>query len=181
MNFGGELYRMRTLGEVVRGTEGQKVYRIEIIFPELPNSRVTEFSVLDDNRVEMSLFEVPDEKIIAPFVSSLSAANPKLGFALQMIEHRFGHGFLESRLERLFAPKIILIRRGCSEEDELLFRENERADMDNASVRSLTGLVLRFMREAPEAAESDRGATADAGRGILLGVIERIRRLIRKQ
>jgi hypothetical protein len=39
MNFGGELYRMRTLGGVVSGATGQPVYRIEMIFPELPNSR----------------------------------------------------------------------------------------------------------------------------------------------
>ena len=178
MSFGGELYRMRTLGEVVRGTEGQRVFRIEMIFPELPNSRVIELSVLDDERVLMSLTELPDEKIVTPFITSLSATGPKLGFALGMLERRYGHGFLENRLERVFSPEIILVRRGCPGEEELLIRENEREETENAVIRSLSALVLRFMRDAPDAETSENRCAADQGRGVLNSVIKRIRRLL---
>lgn len=178
MSFGGELYRMRTLGEVVRGREGQRVFRIEMIFPELPNSRVIELSALDGDRVVMKLSEVPNERIVSPFISSLSATGPKLGFALGMLERRYGHGFLESRLERIFAPEITLIRRGCPDEEELLLCESEREETENAVVRSLSALVLRFMRDAPDAEASEGKSAVEQGRGVLQSVIERIRRLL---
>ncbi len=178
MSFGGELYRMRSLGEVVRGREGQRVFRIEMIFPELPNSRVIEMSVTDENRVLMRLSEVPNERIVSPFISSLSATAPRLGFALGMLERRYGHGFLESKLERIFAPEITLIRRGCPDEEELLLCESEREEAENATVRSLSALVLRFMRDAPATDDSEGKGSAAQGRGVLQSVIERIRRLI---
>ena len=180
MNFGGELYRMRTLGGIVRGAEGQSVYRIEMIFPELPNSRVIELTVIDEDSVRMNLYETPNEQIVSPVLSSFSTANPKLAFAVQMLERKYGHGFVEERLQRIFAPEIVLVRRGRPNEAELLLREREQMETDNAIIRSLAGLVSRFMREAPTPEQTDEESSPEHKGGALLGLLERIRRIIRR-
>lgn len=180
MNFGGEIYRMRTLGGVVRGAEGQPVYRIEMIFPELPNTRVIEMTVIDGESVKMNLYETPNEQIVAPVLASFSTANPKLAFAVQMLERKYGQGFVENRLKRIFSPEIILIKRGCRNEQELLSRECEQMKIDNAIIRSLAGLVSRFMRESPSVEETDEERAPEQKGGALLSLLERIRRIIRK-
>ncbi len=178
MSFGGELYRMRTLGGVVRGAKGEIIYRIEMIFPELPNSRVIELTVLDSDRVRMNLYETPSEQIAAPVLASFSTANPKLAFAVQMLERRYGQGFIENRLKAIFSPEIMLIRRGCPGEQELLARETEQMRIDNAVVQSLASLVLRFMRD-PITEQTDEERSPEQKGGALLGLLERIRRMIR--
>ena len=181
MNFGGELYRMRTLGGVVSGAKGQPVYRIEMIFPELPNSSVIELTVIDEDSVKMNFYETPNEQIVAPVLASFSSANPKLAFAVQMLERKFGHGFVENRLKGIFSPEITLIRRGCPNEQELLSREIEQMKIDNAVIQSLAGLVLRFMRESPLTEQTDEERSPEQKGGALLGLLERIRRMIRRE
>lgn len=181
MNFGGELYRMRTLGGVVRGAEGQPVYRIEMIFPELPNSRVIELTVIDGDRVKLNLYETPNEQIIAPVLASFSSANPKLDFAVQMLERKYGQGFVENRLKGIFSSEMLLVRRGSPNEDELISRETEQMKIDNAIIQSLESLVSRFMRERPLTEQTDEERAPEQKGGALLGLLDRIRRMIRRE
>lgn len=181
MNFGDEFYRMRTLGGIVRGAEGQPVYRIEMIFPELPNSRVIELTVIDGERVKMNLYETPNEQIIAPVLASFTGANPKLAFAVQMLERKYGQGFIENRLKGVFSSEILLVRRGCPNEKELILRETEQMRIDNAIMQSLESLVSRFMRERPITEHTDEERAPEQKGGALLGLLERIRGMIRKR
>ena len=181
MNFGGEIYRMRTLGGVVRGAAGQSVYRIEMIFPELPNTRVIELTVVDGESVRMNLYETPNEQIAAPVLASFSTANPKLAFAIQMLERKYGQGFVENRLKSIFAPEILLIRRGCQGEQRLLSRETEQMKIDNAIIRSLAGLVSRFMRESPTTEATDEERAPEQKGGALLDLLGLIRLMIRRE
>ena len=129
----------------------------------------------------MNFYETPNEQIVAPVLASFSSANPKLAFAVQMLERKFGHGFVENRLKGILSPEITLIRHGCPNEQELLSREIEQMKIDNAVIQSLAGLVLRFMRESPLTEQTDEERSPEQKGGALLGLLERIRRMIRRE
>ena len=180
LNFAGEPYRVRALGESSYGPDGVVSYRIELIFPELPNNRVIELSHVGDDAVRASFSEIPNEQLVSPLLLSLPMANPKLGFAVQMLERRYGRGFLYSRLEQIFSPSILLARRGSEREEELLAGETEQAELDGSKVRSLLGLISRFLREDPEPEQSDEESESSEGRSALRGVVDRIKRLVKR-
>ena len=53
--------------------------------------------------------------------------------------------------------------------------------IDNAIIQSLEGLVSRFMRERPITEHTDEERAPEQKGGALLGLLERIRGMIRKK
>ena len=80
-----------------------------------------------------------------------------------------------------------LVRRLCGKpllflnEKELILRETEQMRIDNAIIQSLESLVSRFMRERPLTEHTDEERAPEQKGGALLGLLERIRNMIRRR
>lgn len=177
LDFNGERYLAAVLGEASYDSSGARVYRIELVFPELPNTMVIELQPREGDLIYMSFSETPGARIAAPLLESLPLTNPRAAFAKQILDKRFGADFLERRLERVFSPSLLLVRSGSPREDEILRLETERAREDNAAIDALVGLLHRFSKEEhrelpPEDCEAEEGS-------VLGGILERIKRLIK--
>ena len=179
LDFNGEKYLVRALGESTYGDDGAPLYRITILFPELPNTRFLELRPIGDGSILLSFTETPGKRIAASFLESMPVTNPKLSFAKQMLERRFGADFLERRLDRLFSPSLTLVAEGSAREAEILAYEEELAAADNAAVTSLMSLASRFLKEDPLPEASSEDSAEESG-GALYGVLERIKRLIKR-
>ena len=179
LDFNGEKYTVRALGESTYADDGAPLYRITLLFPELPNTRFLELRPVGDGSMLLSFTETPGKRIASSFLESLPVTNPKLSFAKQMLERRFGADFLERRLERLFSPSLTLVERGSAREAEILAYEEMLAATDNAAVDSLMNLVSRFLKEDPLPEVSSEDSAEESG-GALYGVLERIKRLIKR-
>ena len=180
LDFNGEKYRVSALGEAAYDSLGNRIYRIELIFPELPNTRVIELVPQDADSLLASFYETPGAGIATPLLESLPLTNPRVSFAKQILDKRFGTDFLEKRLARVFSPTLLLVRAGSRREGELLLGEEEAAREDNASIDALIGLMQRFLKEGhqlPEPTAED--GESEEGSGVLGSMLERIKRLIR--
>ena len=180
LDFNGEKYRVMALGEATYDAAGAPLYRIELVFPELPNTRVIELHSGGDSALLARFYETPGAKIAAPLLESLPIMNPKVSFAKQLLDRRFGGDFLEKRLERIFSPSLLLVREGAPRAAEMLLYEEETASAENASVSAVIKLLLRFLKEDPLPEPIvDEGEEAESP-GVLGSVLERIKKLIKR-
>lgn len=180
LDINGEKYRVCALGEATYDASGAPLYRIELVFPELPNTRVIELHPAGSDAMLARFYETPGASIAAPLLESLPMVNPKISFAKQLLDKRFGMDFIEKRMERVFSPSLLLVRSGCEREEELIRYEEELAREDNASVVAVMGLIQRFLREEPLPAPTAEDGEPEESGGALFGMLERIKKLIKR-
>ena len=104
----------------------------------------------------------------------------EISFAKQILDKRFGFDFLEKRLERIFSPSLLLVRAGSEREAELLLYEEETAREENASLSMMMGLLSRFIREESLPDPTGEDGEAEESSGVLGGMLERIKRIIKR-
>ena len=107
LNFNGERYIVRAMGEAMEDEDRNMVYKIELLFPEMPNSRKMKFTLSESGRLVLRMTEIPNAKIAEPLVESIYTTNPKLAFAVNLLERRLGDKFINRKLESLFSPTLI--------------------------------------------------------------------------
>lgn len=173
LDFNGELYTVKACAEASYDTDGKPIFRIELVYPEIPNTRYIELSPADEDCVLMRLSERPNNRIVEPFLESLPVTNPKLAFANQMLERRYGSDFLSARLERVFCPSLLLIKEDADLREEILLREEDIAEADNRAVRNILSLVERFIKDAPVREESYEETERAEEQGFLGSIIKK--------
>ncbi len=173
----GEKYLARAVGEATYDIDGKPMFRIEIVFPELPNTRIMELFGAGDEAMLLKLSERPNNRIAEPFLESIPVMNPKLAFAKQMLDRRFGNDFLKSKLARIFSPSLMLIRADAERADELIAYEEELEREETRSVRLLVSMLLRFMKGEVEEEIPD-APPEEEKRGFFSELMEKIRRMV---
>ena len=145
----GDKFLVNALCEARVTADGEPVYRIELCFPEMPNSRMMEISRPDSRRIAVALTELPNHKIVDTLVTKASSG-AVMGFITDLLERRFGEGFIEKKLEGTFAPTLI----GADESQEgyqSIIDEQERVRREESRVvRVIRGVVDRFFKEDEE-------------------------------
>ena len=143
LNFNGERYIVRALGEAYFNEDGHRVYKLSIILPEMPNSRRIKFSFGEDGRMIMKMSEIPNEKIAEPLIEGIYATNPKFAFAVKMLERRLGDKFINRKLESVFAPVLIGADTNSKKYTDILANEKARAEEAKRSTGAISALILR--------------------------------------
>jgi len=181
LNFNGESYLARVAGEACYDAEGKPMYRIEIVYPELPNTRILELYISGEDTLLLKLYETPNNKIAEPFIESLTVTNPKLAFAKQMLERHFGSDFIKSKLARIFYPTLVLVRADSERADFVISYEEELAEADNKSIKGITSVLSRFMRDDEKLEDSGENTAEEDPGGIIGGILEKIKRFTQKR
>ena len=141
----GEKYMVSAMGEALVDGDGDGEFRIELIFPELPNTRMISLYRLDSDSVCMKLSEVPNNRIAEILFERLTL-NPTLSFALEMLERKFGDGFIYQKLEEAFNQELIGADTTSPIYEEIIKRENERASKESTFVKILRTIVNKFFK-----------------------------------
>ncbi len=148
LNFNGEKYIVAAMAEATENEDRVPIYKLEVLFPEMPNSRKIKFTFGPDGQLVVKMKEVPDENLAAPLVDAIYTTNPKLAFAVSMLEKRLGDKFINKKLENLFSPVLI----GANTESANYYRiiDAERAKVDEASktTNTIASLLLKFTGES---------------------------------
>lgn len=147
LDFRGERYTVRALGDAVYGTGGIPEYRIELVFPELPNTRMIKLVRVSRERIKIELSEVPNNKIVDAFLDRIPDESAALGFIIEMLEKKFGKGFLGARVEKTFTPTLIGADMCCENYPDVVRAEAERLSQESRAVKLLRVLVDKFIRE----------------------------------
>jgi hypothetical protein len=143
LNFNGERYIVRAVGEASEDENRHKIYKIELILPEMPNSRKIMLAFGDDGRLIFRMTEVPNAKLAEPLVESIYTTNPKLAFAVKMLERRLGDKFINRKLESLFSPILVGADTHSKKYHDIVADEKARAEEANRATGAIGALILK--------------------------------------
>ncbi len=157
VTYGGESYIVNAMCEAMLDEDRSPVFKIELVFPELPNSRLLKFT-LEGERLVLRMSEAPDQRIVEGYISLLLDGSKAGGFALGLLERKLGEDFIARKLSELFNPSL----RGISTEfdgwDKILFNENLLArEISSRGGGMLFGIVSKFLGIGEEAEEKPQG------------------------
>ncbi len=148
ISFGGELYRVNAIaGTAV--IDNVKIYKLELVFPELPNSRKITLRRSENGTVEMVFEETPSVETVLPWIKVLICTSNMVNIALSMIERKLGQGFVERKIRELFSPSFILPLDTSPEKERILYEENERIDKERREILSVP-FISAFIKKSIE-------------------------------
>ena len=171
IDFNGERYIARVMGEVMEDVDRNTVYKLEIIFPELPNTRMIKLSIEDDGRLTVRLSEMPNERIADVFLRELNGTNPKMSAYMSLIEKRIGKNTANKRMTDTFAPTLIGVRAGAENFDAVMDEESEKGRVKEKKSRWIDAIVDKLLRDGDE----------DTERGFIGDIVDRIKLRIPKK
>ena len=149
LDIDGERYLLSAMAQAIEDEDRRPIYKLELIFPELPNSKIIKLN-MDTGRLVMRISETPNQKIAENYLGKI-ASSPKLAFIVGMIEKKLGDGYLEKKLTSVFNPTLYGISKERMGYERILADESRitRENRENAT-RLLTAFMNRFILEDTE-------------------------------
>ena len=169
----GERYKVKVIGEAMEDEDRNMLFKIELLFPELPNVRRLKLSIVEDGRLLVRMSELPNHHILDRFLVEINSMNPKITFVKDMLEKRVGKHFVERMLEEKFAPALIGARIGADNYTAIMDEEREKLKASERTVKVINTVIERFIRD--EADEADKLEPKGGIREFIGDVVDRFR------
>ena len=166
--FRGEKYTVKVMGESMIGEDGGRQYRIELLFPELPNTRMLVLRRGEGARLDVEFSEMPNHKILEAYLASIPPTNAAIGFGLDMLEKRFGNGFVHDKMVDTFAPRLVGADVSVDGYEDLVAEQTAKATEKSRAVKLICAFVQRFFKD-------NISDEPKPQRSILGGIIDRVR------
>ena len=148
IDYHGERYIVKVIGEAMENEDREMVYKLELLFPELPNTRMIKFSFEEDGSLLVRMSEMPNHKIADVYLEELKVTNPKLSMVLRVFEKRVGENIAGKKLREAFNPRLIGARIGCENYTEIMDKERERARAQLKNAKFIDAVVKKFFHDA---------------------------------
>ena len=174
MNFRGEKYIVGVIGHATDDEHRHAVYKLEFVFPELPNTRRVKISIIDTDRILVSLSEEPSDKIIQGLFEVFPITNPRLGLAIDLLETRIGDKFISSKIEDVFNPSFICADVKSPRFSEIMNKEEQRAKQTSNLMKTLNSIVAGLSRELDQ--KSDSSAPGEGEKSLIGKIVSRLKR-----
>lgn len=107
LDFRGEKYAVKCMGEACHSPSGEREFRIELLFPELPNTRMMKITIPREDKIRLEMSEVPNNRVIDELVKRMPDESPLISFAFGLLSRGFGDDFISKRTEEAFSPTLI--------------------------------------------------------------------------
>lgn len=156
IDYHGEKYIVRVMGEAMEDEDRNMLYKIELLFPELPNLRTIKLSFNEDGSLKVRMSEVPNNRIADIYVEDMQKNNPKIAFFYDLLNKRLGKNFVESRLEAAFSPTLIGARVGAVNYTAIIDAEREKLRASEKTVKIINTVIEKFFHDEDEMDEEDR-------------------------
>ena len=155
-NYKGELYTVRAIAEAMEDEDRNPVYKIELIFPELPNTRMIKITHTEDG-IMLRLSEMPNQKIAEKFITGMTGSG-KIGFALGLLEKRIGENFIGNKLEAVFNPTLLGVDTRREDWETILRERNVSSEERREKAgKFLRTVVSRFVGDNGSADTEEKG------------------------
>ncbi len=175
LDFRGEKYIIKCMGEAILLSGGRAEYRIELIFPELPNTRMLKITRDGDDRIKLELFETPNNKIVENLLARVASLSSVASVSMEIIERRFGDGVIASTLRRAFCPMLIGASVDSPDCDKIVAEETLRRQNESRAVKLIRAVIDRFFKDSPEVEDGQNDANKSPQKKKLLGgIVERL-------
>ena len=160
----GEKYIVRVMGEAMEDEDRNMLFKLEILFPELPNIRLIKLSMPEEDKLLMRMSELPNDNIAESFLSEIGATNPKMAFVLDLIEKKVSKSVSPKKLSDTFSPRLIGARVGSERYTEIMDAEREKQKSVEKSGKVIDAVVDKLLRDDD-----------DGSRGFIGEIVDRIR------
>ena len=147
LNYNGEKYLVNAIGEAASDEDGHKIYKIELALPEMPNTRTLRISFGEDGRLIVRMSEMPNENIALPLVEGIYTTNPKLAFAVKLLERNQGDKFISRKLSQLFSPTLVGANTVSKRHDDIIEDDKARAREAERTTAAISDLISRVTTE----------------------------------
>ena len=162
----GEKYIVKVIGEAMEDEDRNMLYKLELLFPELPNTRMIKLSFTEEDQLLMRMSEMPSEKIAGVFMKEMNGTNPKMSAYMDLIEKRIGKNTANKRMTDTFAPSLIGARIGSESYTRIMDEEREKLKLGEKTSRLVDTIIDKLLHE-----EDDDIAP----RGFLGEIVDRIK------
>lgn len=173
IDFHGEKYIVRVMGEAMEDEDRNMLYKLELLFPELPNTRMIKFSFTDEDKLLVRMSEMPNETIAEVFLKEMNGTNPKLSSYMNMIEKRLGKNTANKRLTDTFAPTLTGARIGSERYAIIMDEEREKLKLFEKTTKWIDVVVDKLLH--------DEDDDDDSARGFIGEIVDRIKLKIPKK
>ena len=157
IDFHGEKYIVRVMGEVMEDEDRNMLYKLELLFPELPNTRMIKFSFTDEDKLLMRMYEMPNEKIGEVFLKEFNATNPKMTSYMNIIEKRIGKNVANKRMLDTFAPSLVGARVGSEKYTSIMDEEREKTRLLEKTTKFVDSVIDKLLHDDEVDEELQRG------------------------
>lgn len=156
LSFRGERYMVRAVGEAETNPDGSSGYRVELIYPELPNTLMMRFKRTLCDRIAVSITENPNLGVVDSLATRLVDSRTSALMIMRMLEARFGVDVIRDKIERSFITDFVLADAGVEGYMDIVREQNEIAKYDSALVKTIKNVVNKYIsyeevEEAPGA------------------------------
>ena len=174
LNYHGEKYMVRVMGEAMEDEDRNMLFKLELLFPEMPNTRMLKFTFLEDGELYMRMSEMPNEQLGDTFTEEVMKTNPKLAFIADLLEKRVGKNFIDKKLSETFSPSLIGARVGAENYTVIMDEERAKLKANEKTVKFIDVLIDRFIRESDEEDDDDKGGIREFFGDIMDRIREKI-------
>lgn len=169
VDFNGEKYIVRAMGEAIEDEDRNPIFKLELIFPELPDTRIMKFHLDDEKRLIMRLSERPDENIATQYMETLVSGG-KASFVLGILEKKMGSNFITKKINEVFNPTLKGINTNVDGWEEILGNENiAETERRENTTGFLTSIIYKLIGDDRD----DKAGTADVDRAMEQGFFKR--------
>ena len=177
LDYHGERYIVKVIGEAMENEDRDMIYKIELLFPELPNTRMIKLSFMEDGALLVRMSEMPNDRIADVYLADIRTTNPALSVVLSLFEKRIGEDIVKKKLRDAFSPSLIGARVGAENYTEIMDRERERVKANTKNAKFIDAIVKKFFHDRDaEEREVEVEDRERSGFSAFLGdVMERIR------
>ena len=176
IDYHGEKYLVRVIGEAMEDEDRNMLYKIELLFPELPNVRTLKLSFNDDGSLKVRMSEVPNNRIADIYVEEMREGNQRLAFFYDFLNKRLGKNFVETKLENAFSPTLIGARVGSTNYTAIMDAEREKLRASEKTVKLINTVIEKLFHDEDEMDDSDHSSF----RGFLGDIVERLKQKLPK-
>ncbi len=144
IDYHGEKYIVKCIGEAMEDEDRNMLYKIELLFPEMPNTRMFKFSFGERGELIMRMSEMPNQSIADVYISEMRATSPKMSLAMGLIEKKVGRAYVNRKMLETFAPKLIGARTGVENYTAIMDEEREKLKANEKSAKIIDAVIKKL-------------------------------------
>ena len=146
VDFRGEKYIIKALGEAENNPDGSVAYRIELLYPELPNTLMMRLKKTLPDRIAISISEIPNSGVVDSMAARLVDSHTTVEMLMNILDNRFGEDVIREKLENTFAPKFVAADTSFDGYEAIIAEEEAIAREDSSLVKTIKSVINKYLR-----------------------------------
>ena len=151
LDFRGEKYMVKAIGEAEKNPDGSLAFRVELLYPELPNTLMMRFKKSLCDRIAVNIAEIPNAGVVDSMAARLVDSHSSVYMLMSMLEGKFGEEVIRSKMEGTFAPSFVAADTSFEGYEAIVAEEEAIARDDSSLVKAIKGVVNKYIKyDEPE-------------------------------